>query len=73
MFHSINSKLQNYPSESGRNYEITIGVSLAASIVGYVNPTNDEWVPGLQPVQIEPVPDPKRQGVGGSGGLWGLA
>lgn len=37
----------------------TIGMSLAASIVGYVNPTDDQRVPRLQPVEVKPVTDAK--------------
>jgi hypothetical protein len=47
-------------------------MSLAAFIVGYVNPTDDQRVPRLQPVEVEPVPDPKGQGFGGNSRQWGL-
>lgn len=47
-------------------------MSLAAFIVRYVNAADDQRVTGLQPVQVEPVPDPKRQDLGGGGGSWGL-
>lgn len=47
-------------------------MSLAASVVRYVDASDDQRVAGLQSVEVEPVPDPERQGLGGSGGGWGL-
>lgn len=43
-------------------------MSLAASIVRDVDAADDQRVAGLQPVQVEPVPDPERKGLGGCGG-----
>lgn len=47
-------------------------MSLAASLVGYIDPADDQRIPRLQPVEVEPVPDPKRKGLWGRGGDRGL-
>ncbi|KAM1916676.1 hypothetical protein ACFX13_036369 [Malus domestica] len=42
------------------------------SVMSYVDAADDKRIPGLQLVQVEPVPDPKRQEIGRSGGSWSL-
>lgn len=47
-------------------------MSLTASLVGYIDPADDQRIPRLQPMEVEPVPDPKRKGLWGRGGDRGL-